>query len=53
MYTIPNPHRECEQCQQREAQCYAVDPIPNGWGGHYCHDCAKALNFKTIDQYKN
>jgi hypothetical protein len=44
--------RECEQCKAAPAHGYAIDPIPGGWGGHYCEPCTTALRFQFVDIYK-
>lgn len=46
--------RKCEQTNTHDvlADCYAVDPHPNGWGGDYCYECAGALKFRIIDHYE-
>jgi hypothetical protein len=42
--------RKCEQACSKTATVYAIDPIPGGWGGHYCDACAKALGFRVVDR---
>jgi hypothetical protein len=42
---------KCEQKCGEWAAVYAVDPIPSGWGGHYCEPCAAALRFHVVDVY--
>lgn len=42
---------KCEQQCGAWAAVYAVDPIPSGWGGHYCEPCAAALRFRVVDVY--
>jgi hypothetical protein len=39
----------CEQHCGRPAEVYAVDSLPNGWGGRYCRPCAAALKFQITD----
>lgn len=46
-----HPNIKCEQKCGKVADVYAIDPIPNGWGGHYCYSCADALKFRIIDDY--
>ena len=46
-----NPHVPCSQQCGAEAEVYAVDPCPDGWGGHYCEPCAESLRFTIIDTY--
>jgi hypothetical protein len=41
----------CEQVCGTVATVYAVDPYPDGWGGHYCEPCAVALGFRVVDRY--
>lgn len=42
----------CEQRCGEPATVYAIDPIPNGWGGRYCETCATTLRFQVIDRLK-
>jgi hypothetical protein len=46
-----NPNKPCGQGCGKQAIVYAIDPYPDGWGGHYCQPCADALNFVVIDRY--
>ena len=48
--TDPWKGRACEQKCSRRAEVYAIDPIPNGWGGYYCEECAEALRFRVVDR---
>lgn len=44
--------RPCEQAPcGKAAEVYAVDPLPNGWGGNYCEEHADALRFRITDRY--
>lgn len=43
--------RACEQRCGSVATVFAIDPCPNGWGGHYCQPCADSLKFQVIDRY--
>ena len=40
----------CEACKQ-PATVYAMDTIPNGWGGSYC-DSHIPTGFKITDKYE-
>lgn len=42
--------KRCELCRRKNAEVYAIDPIPNGWGGYYCADCCKKLRCMTVDR---
>ena len=42
--------KRCEQCRRKTAEVYAIDPIPNGWGGYYCADCCEKLRFMIVDR---
>lgn len=34
-------HKKCDgRGCSHEADVYALDPYPDGWGGWYCDDCA-------------
>lgn len=33
----------------KRAEVYAIDPIPDGWGGRYCRSCADKLGFRVVD----
>lgn len=48
-----NVDRPCGQQCGKPATVYAIDPIPGGWGGHYCEPCADTLRFRIIDRYDN
>jgi hypothetical protein len=39
----------CQQNCGAPATVYAIDPVPNGWGGRYCQPCADALGFRVVD----
>jgi hypothetical protein len=44
----------CEQTTEHggrrvPAEVYAIDPIPDGWGGRYCRTCADKLRFQVVD----
>jgi hypothetical protein len=45
------PRAQCEggNCGH-EAEVYAIDPDPGGWGGRYCEECCKALGFVVVDR---
>lgn len=45
----------CEQTSahgapRKAAEVYAIDPIPDGWGGYYCQSCADSLRFQVVDR---
>ena len=42
--------KRCEQCRRKNAEVYAIDPIPNGWGGYYCAHCCNKLRFMIVDR---
>ena len=42
--------KRCEHCRRKFAEVYAMDPIPNGWGGYYCTDCCERLRFTIVDR---
>lgn len=50
---MPNDRgfRPCEQGCGDTATVYAIDPMPDGWGGHYCESCARLLRFRVVDRY--
>ena len=41
--------KRCEHCRRKFAEVYAIDPIPNGWGGYYCVGCCEKLRFMIVE----
>jgi hypothetical protein len=44
------PRSKCDQGDcGHEAEVYAIDPDPDGWGGKYCLECCRKLGFQIVD----
>ena len=41
--------KRCELCRRKSAEVYAMNPIPNGWGGYYCAECCQKLRFRIVE----
>jgi len=41
----------CEENCGREAEVYAMDPMPAGWGGRYCRECAEQRGYQVTDRF--
>lgn len=40
MATLTNIDKPCKgQDCDKQADVYAIDPCPDGWGDWYCHEC--------------
>jgi predicted SprT family Zn-dependent metalloprotease len=46
---VTDKPKRCEHCRRKFAEVYAIDPIPNGWGGYYCADCCEKLRFVIVE----
>ena len=40
--------RPCELRCGRPAEVYAFNPVPGGWGGRYCRECAETLDLRVV-----
>jgi hypothetical protein len=40
--------RPCELGCGQPAEVYAINPVPGGWGGRYCRQCAESLGLRVI-----
>lgn len=54
MATLKNIHEKCgAQTCQVEAEVYAIDPYPDGWGGWFCSTHAEGLGWTIVDTIDN
>lgn len=44
--------RPCELRCGRPAEVYAINPVPGGWGGRYCRECAESLGLTVVREFE-